>query len=293
MARRTTSQMDLLRAGLELGARKSFDHVLYIGDMPLPEDLIVESASLRKKLVQAVTNDAQRAVIQETGIRTLLVPAYDIPRQEKFKIALVSGISAGLFKRGDVILGLVGKRSTAPPDTVLTTSIGDGSNDDSFIALGEGTVGSSVLESLIDLAVTISVEGWEGHPIGTIFVVGDSANVLEKSSPLTLNPFQGYSEAEKNVLNPEVRDAIKNFAVLDGAFVIREDGVVLAAGRYLNIDEAKLDVPLGLGARHLAAAGISRDTEALALAVSQTSGKVRVFRGGKAVLEIDPKTRRR
>ncbi|RKH39355.1 hypothetical protein D7V93_40350, partial [Corallococcus llansteffanensis] len=28
------------------------------------------------------------------------------------------------------------------------------------------------------------------------------------------------------------RDAIKNFSVLDGAFVIREDGVVLSAGRY-------------------------------------------------------------
>ena len=79
-----------------------------------------------------------------------------------------------------------------------------------------------------------------------------------------------------------MRHALHAFAVLDGAFIVREDGVVVAAGRYLNFDEEKeLDVPLGLGARHMAAAGISRDTEAIAIVVSQTSGSVRVFRRGK------------
>src|SRR5204863_4505206 len=67
---------------------------------------------------------------------------------------------------------------------------------------------------------------------------------------------------------------------------------VVAAGRYLNFDEEKdLDVPLGLGARHMAAAGISRDTDAIAIVVSQTSGSVRVFRRGKAALEVDPRVR--
>ena len=69
--------------------------------------------------------------------------------------------------------------------------------------------------------------------------------------------------------------------------------LVVAAGRYLNFDEEQeLDVPLGLGARHMAAAGISRDTEAIAIVVSQTSGSVRVFRRGKAALELAPRVRR-
>ena len=51
-------------------------------------------------------------------------------------------------------------------------------------------------------------------------------------------------------------------------------------------------MPLGLGARHMAAAGISRDTEAIAIVVSQTSGSVRVFRRGKAALELAPRMRR-
>ena len=42
----------------------------------------------------------------------------------------------------------------------------------------------------------------------------------------------------------------------------------------------------------MAAAGISRDTEAIAIVVSQTSGSVRVFRRGKAALELAPRVRR-
>ena len=76
-------------------------------------------------------------------------------------------------------------------------------------------------------------------------------------------------------------------------FIVREDGVVISAGRYLNFDEdQELDLPLGLGARHMAAAGISRDTQAIAIVVSQTSGSVRVFRHGKVALELAPRGRR-
>lgn len=292
-ARKTSVQHDLLRMGLQLGTRKGIHHVLFIGDRALPEEMISDRGGLRKKIVQAVTSEALRTVIEEGGVRTVLVPAYDLSRSEKFKISLVAGVAAGLFRDGGVVLGIVGRRPTGPQDTVLVTTIGEGSMDSSFAALGDAKVNSAVLECILELAVAIAVDGWEGHAIGTIFVVSDTASVLEKSRPLTLNPFQGYSEAEKNILNPEVRESIKNFAVLDGAFVIREDGVVLAAGRYLNFDEQEVDVPLGLGSRHLAAAGISRDTNALALAVSQTSGKVRLFRAGRIVLEIDPPGRRR
>ncbi len=154
-------------------------------------------------------------------------------------------------------------------------------------------ISAGVMDTLLELAVSVGVEGWEGRPVGALFVVGDSNTVMEKSRQLTLNPFQGYSEDEKNIMNPDVRHALHAFAVLDGAFVVREDGCVIAAGRYLNFDEEKeLELPLGLGARHMAAAGISRDTEAIAIVVSQTSGSVRVFRHGKAALELAPRVRR-
>ena len=66
--------------------------------------------------------------------------------------------------------------------------------------------------------------------------------MLEKSRQITINPFQGLCEAERNVLDPKIREAIKNFSVLDGAFIIREDGVVLAAGRYLSAGDEDVKI---------------------------------------------------
>ena len=179
------------------------------------------------------------------------------------------------------------------PDSILVVTVGEEVNDGSFGFLQAQGVSAAVFDALFDLAVRIGVEGWEGRPVGALFVVGDSATVMEKSRQLTLNPFQGYSEDERNIMNPEVRHALQSFAVLDGAFIMREDGVVVAAGRYLNFDRGReVSVPLGLGARHMAAAGISRDSEAIAIVVSQTSGSVRAFRRGKVALELAPRLRR-
>jgi DNA integrity scanning protein DisA with diadenylate cyclase activity len=138
----------------------------------------------------------------------------------------------------------------------------------------------------------IGAEGYEGHPVGTILVIGGSTAVMEKSRQLTLNPFQGISEAERNVLDPPIRDAVKTFSALDGAFIIREDGVVLAAGRYLLTMSRDVKLPMGLGARHSAAASITTETKSVAITVSQTTGTVRVFKEGEIVLELRQKLRR-
>jgi DNA integrity scanning protein DisA with diadenylate cyclase activity len=293
-------QAELVRAAVSLAAKKAFAHLLHIGDLSLPEEL-VHVRGLRKKLVQAVTSETQRAAVEAAGGRALTIPPYDLSRQEKLKLALLAGIATGTFRDGDLVVALVGRNPTHWPDSILLVTVG---GKKSRTAMGEGgntwfemlqddRISNQVLGSVLDLAISIAVEGWEGHPIGTMFVIGDSAVVLEKSKQLTLNPFQGYSEAEKNLMNPDLRDSVRNFAVLDGAFVLREDGVVLSAGRYLTFDEhLPLKVPLGLGARHMAAAGISRETSALAIVVSQTTGTVRVFRGGNMVLDVTPSGRR-
>jgi DNA integrity scanning protein DisA with diadenylate cyclase activity len=289
----TATQHEIIRAAVALATKSNVDHLLYVGDLPLPEDAFRGKPRARKKLVQAVVGVSQREVIEAAGIPVLPLPDYDLGRPEKLKIALVSGIARGLYKEGDVVVGLLARKPAALPDSILVVTVGQEDEDGSFGFLQAEGVSAGVMDALIELAVSIGVEGWEGRPVGALFVVGDSSIVMEKSRQLTLNPFQGYSEDEKNIMNPDVRHALHAFAVLDGAFIVREDGVVVAAGRYLNFDEEQdLDVPLGLGARHMAAAGISRDTEAIAIVVSQTSGSVRVFRGGKAALELAPRTRR-
>jgi DNA integrity scanning protein DisA with diadenylate cyclase activity len=290
----TPLQQELIVAAAAMAAKKEIDHLLYVGDLPLPEDLVKARSTARKKLVQAVSSEAQRQVIEAMGIPTIALPVFDMARAERFKIALVGGLAKNTFKNGQVVLGILGRRPASYPDSLFIVTIGSDAEsiDTGFQVVGTSRVPSTILETLIDLAMSIAVDGWEGHPLGTLMVVGDTAAVMEKSKQLTLNPFQGYSEAEKNVLNPEVRHAIKNFAVLDGAFVIREDGVVLAAGRYVKFDENKeFKVPLGLGARHVAAAGISQDTEALAIVVSETTGEVRVFQKGRCVMQMSPQQR--
>jgi len=289
----TATQHEIIRAAVALATKSNVDHLLYVGDMPLPEETFRGKPRARKKLVQAVVGVSQREVIEAAGIPVLPLPDYDLGRPEKLKIALVSGIARGLYKEGDVVVGLLARKPAAMPDSILVVTVGQEEEDGSFGFLQAEGVSAGVMDALLELAVSIGVEGWEGRPVGALFVVGDSNLVMEKSRQLTLNPFQGYSEDEKNIMNPDVRHALHAFAVLDGAFIVREDGVVVAAGRYLNFDEEQdLDVPLGLGARHMAAAGISRDTEAIAIVVSQTSGSVRVFRRGKAALELAPRVRR-
>jgi DNA integrity scanning protein DisA with diadenylate cyclase activity len=289
----TATHTDIIRAAVGLASKASVDHLLYVGDLPLPDDVFRGHGRARKKLAQAVVGPSQREIIEAQGIPVLPLPEYDLGRPEKLKIALVSGIARGLYKEGDVVVGLLARKPAAMPDSILVVTVGQEEEDGSFGFLQAEGVSAGVMDALLELAVSIGVEGWEGRPVGALFVVGDSNTVMEKSRQLTLNPFQGYSEDEKNIMNPDVRHALHAFAVLDGAFIVREDGVVVAAGRYLNFDEEQeLDVPLGLGARHMAAAGISRDSDAIAIVVSQTSGSVRVFRKGKAALELAPRIRR-
>jgi diadenylate cyclase len=287
------AQLDVARAAIALACKPHVGHLLYVGDLPLPEELFRGKPRARKKLVQAVVSPSQREVIEQDGIPVLPLPEYDLGRPEKLKIALVSGIARGIYQEGDVIVGLLAGKPASLPDSILVVTVGQEQGDGAFGFLQAEGVSAGVMDALIDLAVSVGVEGWEGRPVGALFVVGDSNTVMEKSKQLTLNPFQGYSEDEKNIMNPDVRHALHAFAVLDGAFVVREDGVVIAAGRYLNFDEnEEVDVPLGLGARHMAAAGISRDSEAIAIVVSQTSGSVRVFRRGRVALELAPRVRR-
>ena len=289
----TATQHEIIRAAVALATKSGVDHLLYVGDLPLPEESFRGKPRARKKLVQAVVGISQREVIEAAGTPVLPLPDYDLGRPEKLKIALVSGIARGLYKEGEVVVALLSRKPAVLPDSILVVTVGQEEEDGSFGFLQAEGVSAGVMDALIELAVSIGVEGWEGRPVGALFVVGDSSIVMEKSRQLTLNPFQGYSEDEKNIMNPDIRHALHAFAVLDGAFIVREDGVVIAAGRYLNFDEEKeLDVPLGLGARHMAAAGISRDTDAIAIVVSQTSGSVRVFRRGKAALELAPRGRR-
>jgi DNA integrity scanning protein DisA with diadenylate cyclase activity len=144
------------------------------------------------------------------------------------------------------------------------------------------------LEEVIQLAVELAREGREGRKIGTLFVIGDVDNVLAQSRSLLLDPLYGHPSELLHVERPELRETIKEFAQLDGAFVLADEGTFISAGRFIDVDVNRPEnfMP-GLGARHAAAASISRTTTAIAVAVSQSS-IVRVFAEGDLRAEIIP-----
>ena len=146
---------------------------------------------------------------------------------------------------------------------------------------------AAVLDAVIELAVEIAREGREGRRIGTLFTLGDAAAVLARSRPLILDPLAGHAESLRHVNDPNLRGTIKELAQLDGAFVIDNSGVFAAACRYLDTAGVGVEVPLGLGSRHLAAANISSVTGTVGIVVSE-SATVRIFCHGKMVGEIIP-----
>jgi DNA integrity scanning protein DisA with diadenylate cyclase activity len=144
-----------------------------------------------------------------------------------------------------------------------------------------------VLETVIELAVEIAREGREGRRIGTLFTLGDEQAVLAKSRCLILDPLTGHPESLRHISNPNLRGTIKELAQLDGGFVVSSSGLVLSACRYLDALASNVDIPLGLGSRHLAAANMSSVTNAVGIVVSESS-VVRLFCHGKLVGEIIP-----
>ncbi len=144
-----------------------------------------------------------------------------------------------------------------------------------------------LLQSVLELCVELAREGREGRKIGTLFTVGDEENVLRYSRPLILDPLYGHSPELKRIDDANMRETVKELAQLDGAFIVSGDGVVISAARYLEAPGVGVELPLGLGTRHMAAAAMSAHTSAVAVVVS-TSSVVRVFDDGEIIGEILP-----
>ncbi len=147
-------------------------------------------------------------------------------------------------------------------------------------------ISEEVFDAVLHICMEISREGREGKQVGTAFIVGDSDAVLVKSKQLILNPFEGHPAADRMITNHDIKENIKELAQLDGAFVVRGDGRIEAAARYITIDTSRVGIPKGLGTRHSSIAGITLDTSAIGIVLSQSGGKISIFKEGKMVQEI-------
>ncbi len=223
----------------------------------------------------------------------ITIPKLKLGRMGMVKLAVILAVSSKIVSPDDTVVFLGGKSEQGLLDIIITFKISTESEvltGTDFADIPE-TVKPAVFEHTLNLAIELANKGREGKPIGTIFVLGDAEKVMQFSKQMIINPFKGYDEDERNLLNPGLRETIREFSALDGAFVVSGEGEVITAGRYLGAATDESEIPRGLGARHIAAAGITALTNAIAVVISESTGDVRIFRNGKVIMEIEKTTR--
>ncbi|MBI4870410.1 MAG: PTS sugar transporter subunit IIA [Candidatus Riflebacteria bacterium] len=222
------------------------------------------------------------------------LPAADLTRFGQINLAILIALSRGHVTPKDLVAYVTGNSKSGTLDSICLIDI-DREYNMFFRPEAHGflppDLKPEVLERVLNIAYDLSAEGREGKPVGALFVLGDSDGVAERSRQMVLNPFRGYQEEELNVIDPSLEETIKEYSTIDGAFIIKGDGVLLAAGAYLKPGRPVKDLPSGLGARHQAAASITASTGALAIAISESTGRVTLFRNGQILLTLDRERR--
>jgi DNA integrity scanning protein DisA with diadenylate cyclase activity len=225
------------------------------------------------------------------GAHFIRVPNVPLSRMGQVKVAIFLALSKGFIKSGDTVVLLSGLASSGTLDTLIVTQVGR--EYEIFSPSPESAslpkaVRPEVVERTIDIATQLGAEGREGKPVGALFVIGDTERVSSMTRQLVINPFKGYPRKERNILNDELAETVKEFSTLDGAFIINGDGIIESCGTYLKTaSQEEFELPRGLGARHHSAAGITSLAECIAITVSESTGTVTVFRHGQIVTEIE------
>lgn len=291
MSRHPISQHfeNVLKAAKQLASSAEASAVLLLAGQAI-DFRAVKNMLGGNRLIVAADRPNVQAAAKEDSVD--LVPILHEPQTSHLQVTqvLLEAIADDLIQTGDVVVCVYSAYEKDGCDTVSIVRLADQlarltSRD---LQRLETKVPLETLRIVVDLACEIGREGREGKPVGTLFVVGNHRKVMQLSQEQVHDPFRGYPKAERLIRNPRVRESIKELAQIDGAFIISADGVVQAAGRHLRASADNLTLSKGLGSRHWAAAEISKATDAIAIAVSESTGTVRVFQDGVVVLRIEP-----
>jgi DNA integrity scanning protein DisA with diadenylate cyclase activity/mannitol/fructose-specific phosphotransferase system IIA component (Ntr-type) len=240
------------------------------------------------KLLIVASDTAEGVAIRRPHTHVFDIPSSGLSRLDRANLGLLLAAASGVLEENAWVVCVAGPQGAQLDSLTVVRP------EPHWHRMFSGHCGSDrssirpeVLLRLLSLAIELATEGREGRPIGTMFVVGDSDCVTQYARQMVLNPFHGYDAALRNVLDPSLAETIKEFALIDGAFVVQSDGVVLSAGTYLAPKASVTPLPPGLGTRHSTAAAITACTAAIAVTISQSTGTVTVFREGDIVLKLE------
>jgi diadenylate cyclase len=282
--------LPLLSMACEAAQRMGAAGILILPEGPMEWEVVRLAIAEDVAVLVASASDRQLEAVRKAGLVAVEVEPTEAAISERISLALIEAVANDHLQAGARVVVVYSGFEAEAIDSLSVIRLGEHlerltARD---LRVLETTVPFETLKAVVDVAVEIGREGREGKAVGTLIVVGDARNVMVRSRPLGFDPFKGYRRKERNVRDLRVREAIKEIAQLDGAFVVARDGTVEAACRLVDAPMTGLTLPKGLGMRHWAAAAITEVTKALAVVVSQSNGTVRLFQNGEVILRIAP-----
>lgn len=272
-----------------LAKREEADALLFLLEGSYDWDKL-RTATGKMSVVLASDRPQYLAGAEDAGFDTVELNIPDSPVYERLTQALLESVADDLLTPGAGVIALYSGFEIGTIDSISIIRLDEhlGRLTVHDLRQLETRVPLDTLKTAVDLAVDIGREGREGKPVGTLFVVGDHRKVMKHCHPLGFDPVKGYNAAERRMEDTKVRESLKEIAQLDGAFVVASDGTIVAACQYISAPAKEITLSKGLGARHWAGAAISRATGAIAIAVSESNGTVRLFQNGEVMLRIEP-----
>ncbi len=274
---------------VRLSAAAEADAIMVVLDGPTDWRQLKERAGNEKILVAADRPEELEGAT-EHGLATVVIEREDAPVFEKLTQILLESIADEILMPGAEVIAVYSGFEPGKIDSVSYIRLADhlGRLTVRDLRELETSVPLETLKTVLDLALEIGREGREGKPVGTMFVVGDTRRVLEHCHPAGFDAVKGYARKERNLEDARVREAVKEIAPLDGAFVVSPDGTVEKSCQLIDALHANLTLSKGLGSRHWAGAAISKNSKAIAVVVSESNGTVRLFQNGEVVVRAEP-----
>ena len=281
-----------VEAGIKLVKATDADALLVLLEKPTDWTRL-KKKSVNQVLIVATHDETVHAAATEAEIHSFHLELPEASVQNQLTQAVLASVAAEIIKPGSTIVSIYSGFDTEDIDTIsvlkLTERLGRLTARD--LRKLETKVPLDTLKTVVDLAVAIGREGREGKAVGTMFIVGDHKKVLDESRPGGFDFVKGYTRKERNIFDGKVREGLKEISQLDGMFIIAADGTVEGSARIIDTSPVEITMTKGLGSRHFSGAAISKNTKAIAVVVSQTSGTVRIFQNGEVVLRIEPMQR--
>lgn len=289
--RLTKQNAAIIQAAVGLIKDRGADALLLLLDGSTDWKRIAEIVSdLGKPTIVAVDSPDDLEGASEAGLLPLALNKEKAPMLERLQHALLEAASNELIRPNGEVVAVYSGFQQGRLDSISHLQLDERMRRLTTRDLQslESSVPLKTVKAVIDLAVQIGREGREGNPVGTLFVVGDTRRVLEHANDSGVDPFRGYNRKHRNLLDAKVQEDAKEVAQLDGAFIVTSDGMIERSRQMLEVSHEDLTMSKGLGARHWAAAAISRKTKAIAVVVSQSTGTVRLYQNGHLVMRIEP-----